>query len=602
MTEEELDTTEERSLLESRGWRIIFRYLLEYKKPMLLIIVLGIISALANASVPYLVGKFFDALINNTATYTLLDYVLPLWGFVLLIWFGIQVIANSVDWVIMIKRRRIGVHVNAIYPARAAAHLLRLPISFHKDHKIGETWDKIARAGNQLSQIMTNVVISVMPQLLSVAVGILFAFSIQPLLASVLLLGVMIYVISLIKIVPPLVKLQVVGNKAWNKAYGIAYDAVTNYDTVKQASAEEFQKNVIDEAFLEGAFTSWFKVRKIQANIDFFQRAVVVFTQLGLFALSTTFVFSGAITIGELIALNGYALIVFGPFITLGMNWQVIQNGVISIERAEDVLDMPEENDDDDHKVALTDVPGAVTFENVFFCYSEKEDNILKGVSFKVKPGERVAFVGETGVGKSTAISLISAYYFANEGTVSIDGTDVKDIKIDSLRKNIAVVPQEVALFNDTISNNIKFGRPDASDDEIKNAAQRAHADIFIDKFSKKYDQLVGERGVKLSVGQKQRIAIARAILRDPKILILDEPTSALDPKVERLITESLEKLMEGRTTFIIAHRLSTVRKTDRIYVFEKGRIVEEGAHEDLLKIENGVYRHLHNLHIGLHE
>lgn len=163
-------------------------------------------------------------------------------------------------------------------------------------------------------------------------------------------------------------------------------------------------------------------------------------------------------------------------------------------------------------------------------------------------------------------------------------------------------MPQEVALFNDTISNNIKFGRPDASDDEIKNAAQRAHADIFIDKFSKKYDQLVGERGVKLSVGQKQRIAIARAILRDPKILILDEPTSALDPKVERLITESLEKLMEGRTTFIIAHRLSTVRKTDRIYVFEKGRIVEEGAHEDLLKIENGVYRHLHNLHIGLHE
>ena len=211
-----------------------------------------------------------------------------------------------------------------------------------------------------------------------------------------------------------------------------------------------------------------------------------------------------------------------------------------------------------------------------------------------------MALVGESGVGKSTLIDLISGYYFVPKGKVLVDGTDVKKIDLHFLRKNIAVVPQVVVLFNDTIKTNIKYGSFRAGDKKVKMAAEHAHADIFIKKFPKGYEQVVGERGIKLSVGQKQRVAIVRAILRDPKILILDEPTSALDPRIERLITSSLRELMGGRTTFIIARRLSTVREADKILVFKDGRIVEEGIHEELMKIEDGEYRRLYEMHIGL--
>ena len=223
-------------------------------------------------------------------------------------------------------------------------------------------------------------------------------------------------------------------------------------------------------------------------------------------------------------------------------------------------------------------------------------------MSFSVKPGEMIALVGKTGVGKSTLIDLISGYYFPTKGSVFIDGHDTRDINLKDLRAHIAVVPQETPLFNDTIRNNIKYGSFDVLDKKIKEAAKLAHVDEFVKKFPQKYEQEVGHRGVKLSVGQKQRVAIARAMLRDPNILILDEPTSALDSVTEKYVTESLEKLMKGRTTFVIAHRLSTVRKADRIFFIENGEITEEGSHGELMKIKNGKYKEMYELHIGLHE
>jgi ABC-type multidrug transport system fused ATPase/permease subunit len=211
-----------------------------------------------------------------------------------------------------------------------------------------------------------------------------------------------------------------------------------------------------------------------------------------------------------------------------------------------------------------------------------------------------IAFVGETGAGKSTSAELISGYYFANSGTVTIDGHDIRSISLRELRSQIAIVPQEVVLFNASVLDNVRYGRPDATDEEVYEAVRKAHADAFIDKFPKKYEQEVGERGIKLSVGQKQRIAIARAILRNPRILILDEPTSALDAETERYITNSLEELMQGRTTFIIAHRLSTVRQADKILVLKDGSIAEQGTHDELVAKEGGVYRHLYELNTGV--
>ena len=226
---------------------------------------------------------------------------------------------------------------------------------------------------------------------------------------------------------------------------------------------------------------------------------------------------------------------------------------------------------------------------------------MLSHINFSVSPGEIVAFVGESGVGKSTAISLISGYYFPMKGDVLIDDVDTRKWNLAALRKHIAVVPQEVALFNDTIKVNIKYGTPDATDQEVQHAAKEAHIAEFIATLPNGYDTMVGERGIKLSVGQKQRVSIARAILRNPCILILDEPTSALDAKTEQIITKALERLMKGRTTFIIAHRLSTVRKASKIFVFEKGKIVETGTHDELIAKKGGTYQNLYHYQIGLH-
>ena len=234
-------------------------------------------------------------------------------------------------------------------------------------------------------------------------------------------------------------------------------------------------------------------------------------------------------------------------------------------------------------------------FKNVCFAYKKDKGPVLTDISFEVNPGEVVALVGESGVGKSTLVSLLSRYYAPISGEIFLDGIRLNNISLKDLRKNIAVVPQEVMLFNDTIKNNIKYGKVGVADEEIFRAAQAANAHEFIEKFSKKYDQIVGERGIKLSTGQKQRVAIARALLRDPKILILDEATSALDSQSEKLVQEALARLIKGKTTFIIAHRLSTVRHADKIIVMDKGRIVQTGTHEELIR-QDGLYKHLCSL------
>ena len=300
-------------------------------------------------------------------------------------------------------------------------------------------------------------------------------------------------------------------------------------------------------------------------------------------------------------ALNGYAALLFGPFVILGNNWQTLQNGLVSIKQTEEkIFAAGREDYHPQNAYSPSRIMGSVQFKNVSFSY-DKKTTVLDGLNFKVNQGERIAFVGKSGVGKSTTIDLISGYYFPTKGAVLIDEHDTQAFDLTALRNGIAVVPQEPALFNDTVIMNIRYGKLEATDSEVVEAAKKARAHEFIDELPEKYNQIVGERGVKLSVGQKQRIAIARAILRNPAILILDEPTSALDAETEKQIAKSFDELMKGRTTFIIAHRFSTVRKADRIFVFEKGNIVEEGKHDDLAKLEGGVYKRLYDYQIGLH-
>jgi subfamily B ATP-binding cassette protein MsbA len=238
---------------------------------------------------------------------------------------------------------------------------------------------------------------------------------------------------------------------------------------------------------------------------------------------------------------------------------------------------------------------GSVEFINVSFSYNNKIQ-ALKEINLKVEAGEKIALVGPSGVGKSTMVNLIPRFYEVQKGEIRIDGKDIREIDLHSLRSQLAIVPQDVILFSGTIYTNIQYGRLEASKDEVMQAARAANAHEFIEKTEKGYDTEVGERGFQLSGGQRQRIAIARAILRNPRILLLDEATSALDTESELMVKEALDRLMEGRTSFIIAHRLSTVAHCDRIVVLDGGRIVELGTHEELLEKESGIYKKLHSL------
>jgi ATP-binding cassette subfamily B protein len=245
-------------------------------------------------------------------------------------------------------------------------------------------------------------------------------------------------------------------------------------------------------------------------------------------------------------------------------------------------------------KPAATHVKGDITYKDVHFAYPSRADlPVLKGISFHVNAGEKIALVGYSGAGKSTIIQLLMRFYKHQTGDILIDGKPVSEYGISELRKNIAIVPQEVMLFGGTIYENIAYGRPSATQAEIYEAAKKAYATEFIDTFPEKFETLVGERGVKLSGGQRQRIAIARAILKDPKILILDEATSSLDAESEKLVQIALDELMKNRTTIVIAHRLATIRKVDSIYVIREGQIAESGSHQQLSLLNNGLYASL---------
>lgn len=583
-----------------QGVKAVLRHVAPFKKELTVLVFLGVVSALANGFVPYITGRFFDTLIDlSRGINTLALWGLPLWVLFLGVWVAVQVVANNIDWVMDRLRRRVNLGVHLGIQARGFKKLFRAPLSYHKNVQINGAIQKIDSTGWRVAAIVKTIT-DIAPQLLSVIIGVTLAASINGSLASILIVGVLLYVILLINILLPIAAIDAAANKTWNESWNDAAQAATQIESVKQATSEDYESETAKESLLGKTFRLWYKLERNWSNIGFFQRMIVFATQFSMFVFSVKFVSNGSITIGELIALNGYAAMFFGPFVSLGYSWQTIQNGITTAAQAEEIFDLVEEDYAPENAVSLDNFSGSIEFDNVSFSYEDGQNEVLSNVSFKVNAGEVVAFVGESGVGKSTAISLISGYAFPTSGSVLVDGVDTRKLNLMDLRKNIAVVPQEVALFNSTIKTNISYGSLSATEDEIQSATKEAHADEFIAALPLGLDTIVGERGVKLSVGQKQRIAIARAILRDPKILILDEPTSALDSETERKVTESLDKLMRNRTTFIVAHRLSTVRKADRIFVIEKGKIVESGKHEELMQIENGNYRRRYELHIGL--
>jgi ABC-type multidrug transport system fused ATPase/permease subunit len=302
---------------------------------------------------------------------------------------------------------------------------------------------------------------------------------------------------------------------------------------------------------------------------------------------------------GDLFKFVLYTVFIAGSISGMADLYSQLQKSIGASENLMDILDEKPELIAEDYSKSRAEIVGEVRFNHVSFSYPTRKDvPVLKDVTFNVSHGEQVALVGPSGAGKSTVTGLLLRFYEPDGGEILIDNKNISEYNLTELRSNMAIVPQEVLLFGGTIKENIEYGKPGATETEILKAAEQANALEFINSFPERLETIVGDRGIQLSGGQRQRIAIARAILKDPAILILDEATSSLDSESERLVQEALEKLMAGRTSIVIAHRLSTVRKADKIIVIDKGEVKESGTHEELLLIENGIYRNLSSLQI----
>ena len=308
-------------------------------------------------------------------------------------------------------------------------------------------------------------------------------------------------------------------------------------------------------------------------------------------------VVNGVLTAGELVAFLTYAVNLANPVKRLSRIYGRMQKALAAVDRIFYVLDLQEAVNDKPNAKVLPSLTGRVSFKGVSFSY-DGTHNALENVTFEVEPGQMIAFVGPSGAGKSTIANLIPRFYDVTDGAIAVDGFDIRDVTLNSLRSQIGIVPQETLLFSTSIIENIRYGRLDATDDEVIEAAKAANAHEFITQMPEGYQTVIGERGLALSGGQRQRIAIARAILKDPQVLILDEATSALDTESEKIVQAALDKLMMGRTSFVIAHRLSTIFGADCIFVIEHGHVVERGTHEELLKLD-GLYSHLYKIQFG---
>lgn len=483
------------------------------------------------------------------------------------------------------------------------SHLITMPMAFFTKNRVGEINSRISADITQIQDTFTTTLAEFLRQFILIIGGLIFITVISPQLT-----------LFMLALIPAIVIVGIIFGRYIRKISRQVQDTVAESNTIVQETMQGIVNvKAFANEFLElrryGKSIREIAVLSMKSALSrsFFASFIILAlfgAIVGIVWYATHLLQNGEITFGEVISFVIYTSFIGASIGGIAELYAQIQKAVGATERIFEILDQePEKINPEKEEKKYAPIQGNVSFENVEFSYpSRPELIILKGISFNAKAGERIAIVGPSGAGKSTITQLLLRFYEPDAGAIYVDGKNASEYTLTALRNQMAIVPQDVLLFGGTIRENILYGNPEATEEQLISAAKKANAHEFITGFPEKYETLVGERGITLSGGQRQRIAIARAVLKDPSILILDEATSSLDSESERLVQDALDKLMIGRTSFIVAHRLSTIRSADRILVIDQGHVKETGTHDELIAIENGIYANLSKLQFDLRE
>ncbi len=547
---------------------------------------------------PLLVGRLMDVAIPSAAEPSLASWR-PSLNAVALLLFGTLAAQSVLTFFYAYTFNFVG--ENAVVRLRRQLYgtLLSLPMKFFGEHRVGELTSRLSNDLTLLVDTLTSTVPQALRQAMMLCGGVIAIMIISPRLSLVMISTFPVLMLVAVFLGRKVRKLSREAQDRLAESATIIEETLQGIANVKAFTNEGYEEQRYGAGLLAYLNVTLRGVRR--------RAGLVSFIILGIFGSITlvmwygaTLMQSGQLTHGQLTTFTLYTLFVGGGVSSFAEVFSQLQRTLGANERVQELLrENPEPHAPAGQSASALAVRlrGAVTFEDVHFSYPSRPDlPVLRGISLAAQPGEKIALVGPSGAGKSTIVSLLLRFYDPDRGQLRFDGKLASDYELETVRANMAIVPQEVLLFGGSIRDNIAYGRPGATEEEIIAASQRAHCHEFITRFPEGYATLVGERGVKLSGGQRQRIAIARALLKDPAILILDEATSSLDSESEALIQSALAELLRGRTAFIIAHRLSTVRQCDRICVIEDGTVVESGTHADLMERTGGTYRRLAEL------
>ncbi len=567
--------TQKLSGTEWRAARALLPYLWEYKWRVFFALLFLVVAKLANVTVPLVMKEVIDGLDSKTAMLAVPVALLAMYG---ILRFSTTLFGELRD-IIFIRVAQRAIRRVALGVFR---HLHSLSLRFHLDRQTGGMTRDIERGTRGISQLLSYFIFSIIPVILEfslVAAVLLHRFDWR--FAAVTFSAVVLYIVFTVSVSEWRMAIRRHANELDSRANARAIDSLLNYETVKYFGNEEFEARRYDESLTKYEAAA-VKNEASLGLLNIGQSLIIAAAVTALMLLAAEGVVAQTFTLGDLVLVNGLLIQLYIPLNSLGMVYREIKQSLLDMERMFRLLRADREVADKPGAVSLRAGPATVEFRAVDFHY-EPARRILRGVDFTIGAGQRVAAVGHSGAGKSTLGRLLYRFYDATGGSVRVNSVDIRDLKQESLRAAIGIVPQDTVLFNDTIRYNIRYGRPDASDAEVEEAARAAHIHDFIETLPRKYDTQVGERGLKLSGGEKQRVSIARALLKNPHILIFDEATSQLDSKAEKAIQAELERIAIGRTTLVIAHRLSTVMDADLIVVLGQGRIIERGTHRELL-------------------